>query len=190
MDTTLLLQTLNFIRPLSGGLQERFASCLVEETYPKRHILLSPGQTCRKVWFIVKGLTRAYHYTEKEKECTTWFMREGDLMISVYSFYTQQPSRETIEILEECTLQSITWTQLQAIYADFPEFNFIGRLVTEKYYIASEQRSMLLRNGTAIERYHLLLQQHPDIIHRVPLWVIASHLNVTHEALCRIRAKS
>jgi len=189
MDATLLLQTLNLIRPVSGQLQQRFAENLQEEHLPKKHHLLQPGQTCRKIWFITRGLARAYYHTDKQKECTTWFMREGDLMISVYSFYTQQPASETIELLEDSSLLSLTWSQVQAIYADYPEFNFIGRILTEKYYIASEQRTNLLRNGTAIDRYNLLIQMHPDIIQRVPLWMIASHLNVSHEALCRIRGQ-
>jgi hypothetical protein len=75
------------------------------------------------------------------------------------------------------------------IYADFPEFNYHGRVLTEKYYIESEQRANLLRNGTAIERYNLLLQMHPDIVQRVPLWMIASHINVSHEALSRVRSQ-
>lgn len=189
MDATLLLQTLNLIRPISAGLQQRFAECLEEEHLPKKHILLKPGQTCRKIYFISSGLARAWYLTDKQKECTTWFMRQGDIMISVFSFYTQQPASETIELLENSTILSLTWTQVQGIYADFPEFNFIGRLLTEKYYIQSEQRAILLRSGSAIDRYQLLLQMHPDIIQRVPLWMVASHLNVSHEALCRIRGQ-
>jgi hypothetical protein len=116
-------------------------------------------------------------------------MREGDVMISVFSFFTQQPGEENIELLEDCRLQSISWTQLQGIYADFPEFNYHGRVLTEKYYIESEHRAMLLRNGSAAERYALLLKMHPDIVRRVPLWMIASHINVSHEALSRIRGQ-
>lgn len=189
MDATLLLQTLNFIQPMSGKLQQRFAECLEAEQFPKKHLLLTPGQTCRKIYFILEGLARAWYLTDKQKECTTWFMRQGDMMISVHSFYTQQPATETIELLEDSNLLSLTWAQVQSIYAEFPEFNFIGRILTEKYYIASEHRAILLRNGTAIDRYNLLLQMHPDIIQRVPLWMVASHLNVSHEALCRIRGQ-
>lgn len=189
MQTDFILQTLNFIRPLSAKLQDRLTECLKEEAFPKKHILQRQGDTCRKIYFIVKGMARSYYFTSQEKQCTSWFMRQGDVMISVYSFFTQQPAEENIELLENSTLQSISWTQLQGIYADFPEFNYHGRVLTEKYYMESEQRFLLLRNGTAFERYELLLKLHPDIIHRAPLWMIATHLNISPEALCRIRAQ-
>jgi len=189
MQLDLLLQTLNFIRPLSGRLQDRLSECLREEHFPRKHVLQRQGDTCRKIYFIVEGLARAYYISERDRQCTTWFMRQGDVMISVFSFFTQQPAAEYVELLEDSRLQSISWTQLQGIYADFPEFNYHGRVLTEKYYIESEQRAILLRNGTAIDRYNLLLKMHPDIIHRVPLWMIASHINVSHEALSRIRAQ-
>lgn len=189
MQIDAILQTLHFIKPLSGKLQDRLADCLREEHLPKKHLLQRQGETCRKIYFIVNGMARAYYLTGKGKECTTWFMRQGDVMISVYSFFTQQPAQENMELLEDSLLQSVSWTQLQGIYADFPEFNYHGRVLTEKYYIESEHRAMLLRNGSAIDRYNLLLQMHPDIVQRVPLWMIASHINVSHEALSRIRAQ-
>src|SRR5579863_10434915 len=189
MQTDQLLQTLNFIKPMSGKLQDRLNESLREEVLPRKYVLQRQGDTCRRIYFMVRGLARAFYTSDRDKECTVWFMRENDVMISVFSFFTQQPASETVELLEECELQSITWAQLQGIYADFPEFNFHGRIITEKYYMESEQRAILLRNGTVIDRYNLLLKMHPDIVRRVPLWMIASHLNVSTEALCRIRAQ-
>lgn len=189
MQTDLLLQTLNLIRPLSARLQERFSECVREEILPRKHMLQRQGETARRIYFIISGMARAYYVDNNEKQCTTWFMKQGDLMISVYSFFTQRPAPENIELLEESRLQFMSWSQLQAIYADFPEFNYHGRIMTEKYYIESEQRAILLRNSTAFERYQLLLQTHPDILQRVSLRTIATHLNVSHEALCRIRAR-
>lgn len=189
MDADLLLQILNFIHPISARLQERFLSCLTEENLPKKHLLLRAGDVSRKIFFIKSGFARSWYLNRSGKECTNWFMGQGDIMISVYSFYTQQPAGENIELVENSIIQSMSWTAVQGIYAEFPEFNLIGRLLTEKYYIASEQRAMLLRTGTALERYELLMQMHPNILQRAPLWQIASHLNVSHEALSRLRNK-
>jgi len=189
MDADLLLQTLTFIAPLSAGLQQAFAGYITEEHYPKKHLLLTEGQTAKKIFFIKEGFARAYYYTKEGKECTSWFMGQGDIMISIYSFLTQQPAAESIEILEHSVIQSMSWTDLQAIYADFKEFNYIGRIVTEKYYIQSEERSILLRTLSARERYELLLKSHPGILKKASMGQVASYLGISPETLSRVRGK-
>ncbi len=83
----------------------------------------------------------------------------------------------------------ISYEELSYIYNTFIEFNYHGRYLTEKYYCLSEQRNFILRMKTKEERYNFLLQQVPDILSRVSLKTIASHLDVEPETLSRIRAK-
>ena len=187
MNAELLIQTLNFISPLSAALDQRFRESIREEILPKRTLLLREGETSRRIYFINKGFARAYYVTRQGRECTSWFMGQGDLMISVYSFYTQRPAAENIELLEDSELLSISWNQLQGIYADFPEYNYTGRLVTEKYYMLSEERTILLRTLSARERYEKLLQLHPGITQKASLGQIASYLGMTQETLSRVR---
>ena len=187
MNAELLIQTLNFISPLSAALDQRFRESIREEILPKRTLLLREGETSRRIYFINKGFARAYYVTRQGRECTSWFMGQGDLMISVYSFYTQKPAAEDIELLEDSELLSISWNQLQGIYADFPEYNYTGRKVTEKYYMLSEERTILLRTLSARERYERLLQLHPGITQKASLGQIASYLGMTQETLSRVR---
>lgn len=188
-DLDMLLQILTMIAPLSGALRKRFEDFIITKAYKKKQLLLREGETSRRIYFIASGSARAYHLDREGREHTTWFMNKYDLMISVYSFYTQQPAAEYIELLEDSTLLSMTWDQLQIIYAEFPEYNFHGRLVTEKYYIMAEERAILLRNKQPAERYRLLLQKQPDIIRHASLGQIASFLGITLETLSRIRAR-
>lgn len=187
-DLEMLFQILTFISPLSGAIRKRFEDFIVSKTYSKKHRLLREGEISRHIFFIRKGSARAFYLDRDGREHTTWFMGPNDLMISVYSFYTQQPAAENIELLEDATLLSMTWDQLQMIYAEFPEYNYHGRLVTEKYYILSEERAILLRTKRPVERYHLLLKQHPRITQQASLGQIASFLGITQETLSRIRS--
>ena len=187
MDADHLLAQLNMIAPLSEKLEIRFRQCLKSETLPRRHLLLESGQISRKIYFINRGFARAFHHEPSGREYTTWFMGEGDLMISVFSFYTQRPAAENIELLEESELLSMTWNQLQSIYADHPEYNYTGRLVTEKYYIMAEERAILLRTLTARERYERLLLSYPGILQKASLGQVASFLGISQETLSRIR---
>lgn len=116
-------------------------------------------------------------------------MFENELAISVFSFFSQKPSFEALEALEECVLLRLSFNKLQQLYIEFPEFNYIGRILTEQYYIRSEAKANALRMLSANERYQQLLVQYPHIIQRVSLGHIASYLGITQHTLSRIRSK-
>jgi CRP-like cAMP-binding protein len=189
MNTELIMQAVNQISPVSEAVKSRLHEYLKEERFPKKYKLLQEGQTAKKIYFIKEGFARAFYFTADGKECTAWFMGTGEFMISVFSFFTQKPAAENIELLEDSTLQSITWTQLQTLYTEFTEFNIIGRMITEKYYIESEQKSILLRTLTAKERYEQLIRFNPNILQKSSLGQIASYLGISLETLSRLRAK-
>lgn len=184
-----LLETLSFILPLPAPFQDRVNREIITECFNRKQLLLRPGEICKRLYFIRSGFLRAFFIDENGKECTTWFMGKGDLMISVYSFFTQKPAFEYIEVLQECKLQSLSWQQLNAYYADFPQGNLLGRIVTQKYYIMSEERAIFLRTQTPTLRYEKLLEQHPDIEQQTSQNNIASHLGISRETLSRIRRK-
>lgn len=116
-------------------------------------------------------------------------MKEGDLIISVESFFQQKPSYESIQALEECTLISITYDELQYIYKTYPELNFIARVLTEKYYALSEQRLYSMRMQRAHERYKFLMDNFSELIKRVPSKYLSSYLSISEETLSRIKSK-
>lgn len=184
-----LLYLLGLIAPLPQPFQQRISEQLTTETHPARHILLRPGETCRKIYFIKSGFLRAYYIDHNGKEHTSWFLSSGDLMISVYSFFTQKPAEEYIEVIQPAELQSLSWHQLQGYYADFPQGNLIGRIVTEKYYIESEERILFLRTHAPEQRYQALLNKHPNIEQLTTTANIASYLGMTRESLSRLRSR-
>jgi len=188
METNSLLQVLNNINILSQTIQDQLNSYLVEEHIPKKTILLKEGQVSQRIYFIKKGFIRAY-YHKAGNEFTSWFMGEGEIIVSVYSFFSRKPSFENIQVLEDSVLQSINWDQLQRIYKDHPEFNLTGRLITEQYYIRSEERAINLQTLTAKQRYENLLLNYPGILQKASLGQIASFLSIKQETLSRIRAK-
>lgn len=183
----LLLQKLNQIAPLSPNLEEVFKNYLKKEERRKKEFLLKEGSISVKIYFLEKGTCRAFYFSEN-KEITNWFMSNGDIVISVFSFFTQSPSLESIELLEDATVYSITYQQLQDIYREFPEFNLHGRIITEQYYMMSEHRNFALKKQTAKQRYDILLQQYPMILQKASLGHIASYLGINQETLSRVRA--
>ena len=169
--------------------QQRIIQQLQSQTINKGELLLSPGETCRKVWYVKSGLLRAYYIAHRGRQHTTWLMGKYDVMISIYSFFTQRPAQEYIEALQDSVLQSLTWAQLQSYYADFREGNLVGRILTERYYMQSEERALFLRTRSPEERYLALLEKHPDIDQQATTEVIASYLGVTRETYSKTRSQ-
>lgn len=176
------------ITPLSDELKDTIESSCTIDDYEANTYLLSPGKVSNKVFFVYKGLIRSFHYSG-DREHTSWIMKENDFMLSVYSFFSRKPAFEYIETMECSTFISLSYTKLQQLYKEFPEFNIIGRIITEQYYLQSEARAIALRQHTAEERYKSLIKSDPDLIKRVSVTVLASYLGMSRETLSRVRAR-
>lgn len=93
MDT--LMRYLGSIHPLSDGLKAYLTQNLKQRKIKKKEYLLKAGHTSRHVCFIHTGLLRCF-YVNGDIEVSSWFMKEGDIVFSIESFYTQTPSYESI----------------------------------------------------------------------------------------------
>lgn len=182
----LLIQHLNAIYPLSEQCKEHLNSILRSKQLQRKDLLLRAGHICQHIYFIQEGLLRCFYY-RNDVEISSWFMREGDVVVSVESFFGQKTSYESIQALEDCELYYISYKELQETYRKYPEFNFIARMLTEKYYCLSEQRLYSIRMMRASERYEFLLEHHPELLLRVPAKYIASYLGITPEMLSKIK---
>lgn len=183
-----LIYILDSIHPISTGLKLYLSSILQEQSLKKKSYLLKAGHISRRVCYVSSGLLRCY-YTVDNSDISSWFMKEGDVIFSVESFLTQRPSYESIQALEDTIIYYISYDELQHIYKTYPEFNFIGRVLTEKYYVLSEQRVQSMRMLRSMERYDHLLEHNPDLIRRVPAKYLASYLGLTEVTLSKIKAK-
>ena len=181
-----MLQMLESIYPLS----EDAGYAILEKTkykeLPKKATLLRAGHICQHIYFIQKGLLRCFYY-QSEHEVSSWFMLEGDIIISVESFYRQIASYESIQALEDCELFYMDYRDLQQIYRNYPEFNFVGRVLTERYYSLSEQRLYSMRMMRAKERYEYMTTHHPELVKRVPAKFLASYLGISEVMLSIIK---
>lgn len=184
-----LFTLLNSIHPMSQGLQEYLVGILQEQSLEKKDFLLKAGHVCRQVCYVSRGLLRCF-YTMGEADVSSWFMKEGDVIFSVESFLLQRPSHESIQALEDTHVYYIEYKELQHIYQHFPEFNFIGRVLTERYYVLSEQRVHSMRMHRSMERYDYLMAHHPDLIQRVPAKYLATYLGLTEVTLSKVKGGS
>ncbi len=140
-----LVQLCKSFYPISHALQNAIVNECEIFKVKKKTILLNAGEKSNNIYFIISGAARVYYLEKDGAEITSWFLFENEFLISVYSFFTGQPSFEYLETLEDCTLIVLKRTALNKLYEDFLEFNVIGRKLTEYYYIRNETRANELR---------------------------------------------
>ena len=183
-----LLDRLNALYKMSEPLSERVNGLARITEHKAGSFILKEGQTCNDASLVVSGLVRSY-YINEDKDITSRFMDEGFIVTSWISYYTRQPGNEFIEAIEDTTLVSLSYNNIQLLYKEFPEFNIVGRKQVEYAFFLSEQRTQLLRKHTAEEKYKFFLDNHPTLLQRVSLKHIATYLGMNEETLSRVRSR-
>ncbi len=182
-----VLHKIQSVYPLSADAMHLFVSHLEQVNLPKGHQLFKEGRTGSQLYIIEKGIARAFSMRDN-KEFTFWFGIEGDVAMSYYSYIANKPGYETIELLEDAVLYSISLNKLQELFTTNIEIANWGRKLAEFELVRTEQTFMMQQSLPAAVRYQLLLEKNPQLIRRVQLGYIASYLGVTQVTLSRIRA--
>ncbi|MDF2189583.1 Crp/Fnr family transcriptional regulator [Paraflavitalea sp. CAU 1676] len=183
-----ILDHIQRIYPLPAPVLQEFAALLTEEVHPKNHVLLREGHVEHKMYFIERGIARAFCYRE-EKEITFWFGAEGDVVLSYNSYVADKPGYETVELLEDAVVHSISHNDIRRLFDTHIELANWGRKLAEQELIKTESCFIGLQFQPAVERYKNLLESNPALIQRVQLGHIASYLGVSQVTLSRIRAE-
>lgn len=176
------------VYPLSDPDCEMFRDAFVAKRFKKNEVWTVPGQICREIGFLARGVFRMY-YLKDGKEINAHFFFETEFVTAYQSFLSQTPSGCYISALEDSELVVFQHHKLQDAYDRSHTWERFGRLVSETCYLDAMNRSesFLFKNGE--QRYLELLQSHPHIFRRVPLYHIASYLGLERETLSRLRKK-
>lgn len=184
-----LIKGLEKLHPLDEELKKRVAEFSKIKEYREGDFILKAGQVCEKACFVASGLLRSY-YIKGDREITSRFMGEGYIATSWISFYTQKPGNEYMQAEEDTVIVSISYSDIQKLYIEFPEFNTVVRKHLEYIFFLSEQRTQMLRKQTAKEKYEFFIENYPTLMQRVALRKIASYLGMNEETLSRVRSKN
>lgn len=167
-------------------IQVIYAKCDVENYKDKQH-LLEQEQVCEYNFFILKGLVRKYAIDDSGQEKVQGFGIENWWVTSLESFVEQKPSRQAIQCLEQTVVLRISFEDLEELYHKVPKLNSAFRKIYLNMLIAIQKRDELYMRTKRETRYQSLLDNIPQIFQRVPLYMIASYLDITPEYLSAIR---
>lgn len=185
-DIDKVIRMLNAVYPISEALTNEIYAHMVALKLKKGEWLIKEGDTCRYMYFIVKGALMA-HSTHKGKKITTYISVENEFVSSISGMHGMRPTREGIIAVEPTFLIALPNNILLGFFEKYFDFNYIFRVMVQQYYQDAQERSHIIRVGNAKERYHYFLQTKPGYIDRLPLENIASLLNMKAPTLAKIR---
>ncbi|MGC4102063.1 Crp/Fnr family transcriptional regulator [Ferruginibacter sp.] len=144
------------------------------------------GKTSKYLAFVTKGLFQ-YYYSKEGKEITTYIAGANSFLLSIISFYKQQPSKENIKALADAELWMIHYDDLLVLKQQNEGFRSFYIAALENLAVGMDETRSNLITLTAEERYAVLMKEEPALLQQIPLQYLASILGVTPRHLSRIR---
>jgi CRP-like cAMP-binding protein len=92
-----------------------------------------------------------------------------------------------VEAIEPTTLVSITYDDLETIYARSGKMEHLGRLIITYTMVLKDRWQMQLVMHTPRERFIRFVNHNPELLQRVPQKFLASYLNIKPETFSRFK---
>lgn len=166
---------------------EKIIARFHSKTFNKSDIIPSIGKISNHMQFIQNGLVRVYLSDNQAKKTTIQIGIENMWVNDLYSYITQTPSENYIEVLESTTILQIHRNDLQNLFKEVPSMESFIRLKIEQSYARLHRRTFHQLNNSAEERYLQFRGKYGHIENRVPQYIIASYLNLSPEHLSKVR---
>ncbi len=164
-----------------------FSSVLRMRKIAKDEFYFRQGDAVDEIGFVIEGLFYNFYANKKAEDSVKYFIPEGNAIACLSSLILNLPASFSGQALEDSTLLTIKFSDLQKVFLRHSCWERMGRLSAEKLYIEKEIREERFLRTDARKRYEYFVKEHPNLVNRVPQYLIASYLGMTPVSLSRIR---
>lgn len=148
------------------------------------------SMVCNDLGLVVKGIFRIYYHDPKsDTDKNLFFFSENQFVVSFRSFISQKACWYYIEAMEDSEIVFISYKDLNNLYEANANWAKFGRLLAELFFSYAQTRTEEFVFFSHEERYLRLLEEHPNIVERIPAYHISSFLGITNPSLSRIRKR-
>lgn len=174
------------ISKLSDSALKDIRECLSVIKTSKKQILIQELSTSQYLYFINKGVVRAFFY-HNGKEITDWFGMENMVIGPIVRNFPVKETIHSVETLEDCELVRISFMDLEQLYQKHQDIERLGRQIAIQTILHLQYKIDSLQLLSAKERYEEFIKRYPNLINRVSLGYISSYLGMNQVTLSRIR---
>jgi len=166
-----------------------FALTLFHKTEVKKgDFLLKEGQYIRQFYFVDSGCLCYYTLRKGHKQVMEFFT-ETDFCSDLYNYLNETPSNSNIWATEDTVVYAINRIDDEKLWNRSHALERFGRLFITDEFIQLSRRVARMTNLSNEEQYLRLMEKRPDLIQRVPQYLIASYLGLTPVGLSKIRKR-
>ena len=179
-----------YIQEAAGISDEQFTGLeplLRSDQFKKGEILLDIGAVCGHAFHVTHGLLRVATVDKAGNEHIVQFAPEGWFASDRSSMYFQEPSHLRIDAIEDTEAVMVGQDFFDAVSEISEQFRKFNTTLLHNHIRHMQDRIALLLGARAEERYQKFIALYPDLLSRVPQWMIASYLGITPESLSRVR---
>ena len=159
------------------------------EKVGRRQFIVQEGDICKYIFYVISGALRIYSVNERGQEAVVAFAIEDNWISDWESVVAQTSSRYYIDAVEDSEILRISPVQLHALEAEVPAIGEFLRLEQRLVAVNTQKRIHTAISMNAEERYHDLLEHHPEYFQKFSQNMIASYLGITPETLSRLRKR-
>ena len=157
------------------------------QSYKKGTILLSEGAIAKECFFILQGCVMSYYLVDGEIKVTEFFTESQP--ITPVSYTTKRPSEYFLECMEHCIISIGTPKSSAELMKKLPRLAALGSNIMEDQLANQRMKYDEFIKLSPEDRYQNLQKTSPDLLNRVPQYLIASYLGIKPETLSRIRKR-
>ena len=144
------------------------------------------GSIDTNIYLVKSGSLRIFVVDENE-EHTIRFGYKNNLIASLDSFLSEEPSELYIQALKKTTLKVINKKSYTSFMDSSLENKKLWLDILEAFVLQQMEREIDILTSSPVERYNRVLKRSPQLFQEIPSKYIASYLRMTPETLSRIK---
>jgi CRP-like cAMP-binding protein len=148
----------------------------------EKHNIIPNNLLKETLCIVIKGIVRYFANDERIEDQTLRFAFSNEIL----SLHTDSRNREEqLQAISDCAILTIQYNVLDGASKQ----NELLKTYINRTTFAKLKYEIYLLRMSPEERYKILIKRYKHIFLLIPLKYIASYLNITPQALCRIRKR-
>jgi len=174
---------------LSSEDEQVVISLLTARSFKKGHFITTEGEINRYTNYITQGSARVYYIDHNGHEHVIQLGIENWWVGDYPSFIGQQPGLLYTEALQATETLSFSYENMQILYEKVPKMERFFRLLTQRAYIAFQNRMLHNLSMDAETRYVTFRNAYPALEEKISQKHVASYLGMSAEFLSKVKKR-